>query len=646
MLGKKMKITELKCTACNGTLKIDENNPKIAVCEYCKTRYVIEQDDGDNVHISEETKEKPEQMWYTPQEQYASKKTSGNGWESYGWKRILAVSFLGIVMVVLMSWRGVKNRWDADHSNPTSPVMASAAGNTAGAEEPDAAAEDIPLTGVLADMTSSVFGKMSEDVTEAELSSIRRIEIKYSIDFLRVGYSTESTYDGGTEDLIWIDFPRDSASVNWDEIRCFKGLKSVSVANYLTKDAVEGLDLESMSCYAKSPEQLAEILSGQTSLKEVAINGGLESLDGIGRFKDLERLTIDGGHLTDIKELVQLTGLQSLTLENCDDITDFSVLSVMPWLTELSVESEGLKDLGFTASMPNLKSLSVEHAKILNTDSLKSVQGLTSLKLIRCGELKDVSAVEALTGLTNLDLEVPYGCAQPDLSGLTGLTTLSISGMESISFLRSLTGLEDLTVKSCQINDSSAFSGLTSLKSLKCSHVYGNITDWGFTAAIPGLERLDLSGVSTYEDISAIFHIPTLSELVISGMECEINFSKLAPNEALQILSMDGLKLYTNVQVSGGGGITYVDYDPVSLDENTSFLNNYPNLRELSIADNKLTNVAFATGLPALTSLNISGNYVTDLKPLEALTALKTVNCKENPVENYRVLSDSVFIIK
>lgn len=47
-----MKLTELKCTACNGSLKLDRDNPHIAVCEYCRTRYVLEDEGEGNVRLA------------------------------------------------------------------------------------------------------------------------------------------------------------------------------------------------------------------------------------------------------------------------------------------------------------------------------------------------------------------------------------------------------------------------------------------------------------------------------------------------------------------------------------------------------------------------------------------------------------------
>ncbi len=152
--------------------------------------------------------------------------------------------------------------------------------------------------------------------------------------------------------------------------------------------------------------------------------------------------------------------------------------------------------------------------------------------------------------------------------------------------------------------------------------------------------------MATYKDISGLFGMPALKELYLNGVECELDFSKLTPSQTLERLEMDGMKLYKNVQISGGGGIVYVDYDKVNLNEHLDFLANYPGLKSLSLADNQLTGLEFVSGLMNLERLDISGNYVTDLKPLTALEKLNVLECKGNPVENYRVLGENVTIIQ
>ena len=166
-----------------------------------------------------------------------------------------------------------------------------------------------------------------------------------------------------------------------------------------------------------------------------------------------------------------------------------------------------------------------------------------------------------------------------------------------------------------------------------------------FAANFTALETLDLQGTSTYDDISWAFNSGTIKELNISGMECEINFDLIGENHVLETLSMDGLVLYNNVQVSGGGGIVYVDWDDVELDEHTEFLGRLKGLRNLSIAENELTDIAFAGELSALETIDLSENYVTDLKPLSGLKSLKRVTCTGNPISNERVLREKVVVI-
>ena len=140
--------------------------------------------------------------------------------------------------------------------------------------------------------------------------------------------------------------------------------------------------------------------------------------------------------------------------------------------------------------------------------------------------------------------------------------------------------------------------------------------------------------------------MPTLEILLMDGVECEINFDKLQDNPALKTLSMDGIKLYKNVKVSGGGGIVYVDWDNVVFNEHMDFIGHYPNLECLGLADNELTAVDFAAGLGNLKTLDISENYVTDIKPLTGAQSLTTLILEGNPVDNLRVLDEKVRIVQ
>ena len=99
-----MKLTELKCTACNGSLKLDRDNPHIAVCEYCRTRYVLEDEGEGNVRLASG----PARIDYIPINPSPAKKPMG--WEPCGWKRAAALISAALLLVAVISGTAVKNR--------------------------------------------------------------------------------------------------------------------------------------------------------------------------------------------------------------------------------------------------------------------------------------------------------------------------------------------------------------------------------------------------------------------------------------------------------------------------------------------------------------------------------------------------------
>lgn len=622
-----MKITELKCTACNGTLKIDENNPHIAVCEYCQSTYAIESDNHENVY-------------FTHSVQNGKSAVSDKKEEPEAKAKVRIFFFLVLLTVFYLGARGVISHNEKKAGKDT------VSENDRALKSQGMEKEEKVLSGPLGAMAESVAGRPAKDLTQEDLSRFKWLDITYDADHVRIGYSLENPYEAPDAELTWVTFPRENGGIDYELISRFTGLKRLDMAGYLNSDSLKGLTLEGISCNAESPLELAEIYPGVSGLKEVRFLSGIKNLDGLEQYQKLESLTFDGLYISDLKKLASRKNLKRLTLTDCDNVSDFSVLAVMQGLESLSVESEGIRDTGFIAGLGNLKSLSLIDAKILSVNDLKALTGLTSLTIDQCDELKDLSGIQGLTGLKELTLEIPGSCPQPDLSGLTGLTKLSVSRAGDVGFLPGMNALEELKLEGCRVNSKDAFSGLTRLKKLTCSRLRGDFSDLGFVSTIPSLEYLNVDGMSTYEDISGIFQAPALQEIYLNGVECELDFEKVQPSEGLKILEMDGVKLYKNVKISGGSGIYSVDYDKVVLDEHLDFFAKFPGLKKLSLADNTLTGIGFASSLPLLEELDISGNYVTDLKPLQNLSELKTIICTDNPIENDRVLKENVIIIK
>lgn len=636
-----MKILDLECPSCGAKLTIDEKNPSIAVCEYCNSHFALEWD--------------REQAYFHKGINYTAPKApeqpKDGGWGVNGVKgAVLLCIFAAFFIIVsvaskIFSGGGISGRKIAfSGSQPAKAVEIAPPymdeGELFGEEE--TLAETSP-TGALGEMVSEVFGKAAEEVSPEELAKIRWIEIKGDFDNRWVGYSMDEPFAEGAE-LSWMCFPR-SMDTGIQSLRLFGGLKKLSVEQNIEKEDIEGLLLESIGGYFDSPAEVAEAVEDAGLLKEICFHSGVETLDGLENFPALEMLYIDYCELSDLKPLVQIPDLKSLKLDGLSEVKDFSPLGAMKNLEELSLDCENLKVPDFLKGMQSLRSLELLSGSMISLDELKSLPALEALVVEDCGDLKNMDAVTGLTGLKALSLELPYDCPEPDLSGLAGLEKLELSLFDNCDFVGKLTNLKELSLKMCSLSPDVDLSALTQLRSLTCSSYTASTLDLRFASNFTALETLDLQGTSTYDDISWAFNSGTIKELNISGMECEINFDLIGENHVLETLSMDGLVLYNNVQVSGGGGIVYVDWDDVELDEHTEFLGRLKGLKNLSIAENELTDITFAGELSALETIDLSENYVTDLKPLSGLKSLKRVTCTGNPISNERVLGEKVLVI-
>lgn len=635
-----MKITELKCIACNGPLKISPDDPNVAVCEYCKSKYVVEYEDNEQMHMKENVTED----WYKPRMAVppvtAPKKT---GWEPYGWKRGLALAVLGGVILGGLSWKGITGRMEFDRQQKEAAVTESkAAAGKKEAEQKKTIVAAEPFDGMLEEFVETLFGKPQEDITEEELASIKWLEVNPNLQSGKIGYSFESPYDN--QEAVLTVMTLSTKSIAPQQAYRFSGLEKLSIPSPITAK-FKDLNLKSLSSRDESLANVKENLKNADQLEELIIWSNIGSIEGLSAFPKLNSFSLRTDQAVDLAPLAQAKGLTELSLR-CNEISDYSVISTLTNLTSLSIQSENLRDIGFVSSLAGLQKLEVRDATLIHMDGLNGLTALTSLTIDNCKETQNLSGVEGLGNLETLWLEIPYGCSEPNLNGLTKLNSLYLRNMKNLNFLSSVTGLKALTLYGCEIGNPQIFSGLSQLEELKCSHLSGELGGWSFATKLPALKNLDLSAVATYEDMSGLFGIPTLQSLVLNGVECEIRFDKLSANESLKNLEMSGVKLYTNVEIQGGGGFYSIDYDKVNLDEHTDFLANYPNLESLNVSKNKLTKLDSVSGLMHLKEVDISDNFITDLKPFTGLMELELLNTTGNPVENYLILPEDVTVIK
>ena len=250
----------------------------------------------------------------------------------------------------------------------------------------------------------------------------------------------------------------------------------------------------------------------------------------------------------------------------------------------------------------------------------------------------------------------------PDISTLKELKKLEISGFMSVSSLSGLTNLQELSIHDCNVEGAEALSTLTGVERLTFYSVwesYGRLRNLDFLDGMTGLKYMDfcddsedeewmsvIPQLQVYGDISSVFNHPGLEELYLNHGMYEINFDRIVENPTLRVLSLEHQELHENFYVESYGGMSSIWYDDVELNDHLDFLGKFPNLEELYLAGNGLTDLEFVSSLESLTRLDVSDNAITDLAPLMQANALIWLDIRDNPAKGAEKLDAAVEIIQ
>ena len=591
-------------------------------------------------------------------------KIRSTGWEPYGWKRGVVLGILLVLGITLLNAPGLYRRWKINRQETAETVEQTAPARESlsdldlqralGMYEEE---EEDAFTGVLEKFVESVFQCPAENVFDSQLGKIQQLVIDHNSEVWKIGYSFEppagDMLKNTEEDLkeqfgerfVWHEVSFEE-KLNLSCLRRFSNLKKLDVYTPVSAEDIKGLPLESISAYFDDPRSVAEVLEHPENIKELGFNSGVDSLDGIELFENVETLFIDYSGIDNIDSLIHLQKLRNLSLNFYEELVDFTVLGKLPNLEKIYLDARGLKTLDFTGKLEHLNTLCIYGGNLRSLAGLENCSTLKSLLIIDCYDINDMSEVAELRNLQELVLEIPYGCSEPELDQLTGLRKLTINNMKDCSFLQNMSDLTELHMRGCTLSKELDVSKLSSLKVLSCSIRTPYLMDVEAIKVFDMIECLDIHGSNTYDDISGIFQMPNLRELNISGMDCEINFDAVAENPALEVLYMEDMYLYENAWEETYHGLTSVYYDEVALDEHMDFVRKFPGLKELYVSENNLTDLSFAENLQALEVLDITDNYITELRPLAELPFLQKVICPGNPLKNESVLKDSVLIIE
>ncbi|WP_347138387.1 leucine-rich repeat domain-containing protein [Paracoccus sp. SSK6] len=398
----------------------------------------------------------------------------------------------------------------------------------------------------------------------------------------------------------------------------------------------------------------------------------LTDIRPLGVLTHLTRLDLSGNAIADVTPLAGLTELVELKLAG-NDITDIRPVGALLKLQvfDASDNPVRLDDFLSACLMRHHKNPAAEDQPLLSEDQMLEVTALLAgsgrtdcqpaaqeLAQLHAGDFSNAGLrtlsyfgilqnVRAL-GLGNNQLS--------DVTGLTGLPHLTDLGLgrNQIGALGTVLGLGRLERLSLANNPIAGLNGIAGLSRLKSLDISGtNIRLIGPLAQLPNLESVRMRDLPlAYENLRDMCFVNRFDPIAMGTLRPFMEAlaplmagSGVAPDDcaAVEVWANDRRSLNLNKK-------NIIDIDPVRF---------FPNLEELYLFDNLVTDLRPLTGLGQLKTLNVAtnrlsalppmnrslvsldfdNNLVTDLSPLSGMAVLGSLSARNNRIETMAPLA-------
>lgn len=368
--------------------------------------------------------------------------------------------------------------------------------------------------------------------------------------------------------------------------------------------------------------------AGETTIYTISVdtNGLVSPLTVLGYTITgvIEEVTFtDPAMETAIRTLISADAEDTVYTNELWEITEFTVpegvvnfgdLSLMPYLTKLTIQNQQidsltclsslskLKTLDLTGSrfpvdelnvlagLPSLSDLTIAECNISTIEGLNGAQSLRYLDL-NSNTVRNLDALNTMTTLTNLNLNHN---AVTDLSALANLGSLerleiSYNAVTTLTPLASCVKLTSLNADNNQLTNLDGISNLTLLTNLSVD--YNDLTDVSSLAGLTALTNLSIAS-NKITDISSLAALTKLEIFDFSSNQIE----------ALPVWP-DGCALQT---IDGSyNALTSIDS-----------LKNMQSLAYVYMDYNVLTNIDAIADCFCLVQVNVFGNEISDVSKL------------------------------
>lgn len=396
------------------------------------------------------------------------------------------------------------------------------------------------------------------------------------------GLSLESIsayFDSPIEAASIIKHPENIRELGFNStVESLEGLKAFGNLETLYIDHSE-LDTIDQMVNVKNLKKLT--LVADESLKDFTV---------LGKLTNLEWLKLEAMGLRSLKFAENLRNLRGLEVSNTE-IRSLAGLENCTSLSSLSVtDCIELKDLSLVQKFINLEELTLDVPYQCSAPELDGLKNLTKLTL---GQYEDCSFLQDMTGLTQLHLS---GCILPDNMDFSKLTSLRDF---SYTYTTGL-AMDVEIVESMQSLERLSLNGVTTYQ------------DISGMFAMPDLKELNISGMECEINFDAVEENATLEILHMDDMKLFENAWESSPMPGYITAGWDDVELEENIDFLtrftglkelylAGNGLTDI-----------SFAGQMPTLEVLDISENYITELRPLMGLPSLKKVICADNPLTD----------------------------------
>lgn len=424
---------------------------------------------------------------------------------------------------------------------------------------------------------------------------------------------------------------------------------------------------------------LKELDASYTQVQKTAVIANLKNLvqldlssaqvDSLQQWNDLHHLrnlNLSGTPIKNIDSLAVLTGLTHLNLARCV-LDSFAPLKTLTQLQNLNLDSTNIKKLQPLADLLALRALHINGTEVKD---LMPLAGLKNLKFIYCNNSGVTEKEAAIFMKANPSCQVIFNSEklkswwnnlpgvwknifrqlmpQTDsvtviqLHSLLRIDSLNLSNNKEIQSLKPLeimSQLYRLNISNTSISDLSPLSVLGNLQYLNLNHTA--VSDLSALSDLKNLKQIQIE----YTGVSDLMPLGKNNNLsLVYADHSGINqksvsaFRKVQPN-TLVLFQTDTLKKWW-VKLSPTWKKVFESQSDLSQHPSVEQLQQLVNKTSLSISNEmELNNLQVLHEFKGLKELSINNAGVTDVAPLTSFKTLKVLRISNSPVSNIQPLS-------